>query len=66
VHTSEDINKKRNKVQKIGIRPAKAGLYHIEVECVNIATGIPKLGATIMLQEYALVVSNAISFSLIS
>lgn len=31
VHTSEDINNIRNDVQKIVIRPPKAGLYHIEV-----------------------------------
>ena len=31
VHTSEDINNIWNNVQKIVIRPPKAGLYHIEV-----------------------------------
>jgi subtilisin family serine protease len=66
VYTSEDINNIRNNVQKIVIKPLKAGVYHIEVEGVNIATGIPELGVAAMRQDYALLVSNAISFSLIS
>ncbi|MGC2426588.1 MAG: hypothetical protein WA421_06110 [Nitrososphaeraceae archaeon] len=65
-HTSEDINNIRNNVQKIVIKAPKAGIYRIEVEGVNIATGIPEFGATVIRQDYALVASNTSSFSLTS
>jgi subtilisin family serine protease len=66
IHTSEDINNIRNNVQKIVIKAPKAGIYRIEVEGVNIATGIPEFGATVIRQDYALVASNTSSFSLTS
>jgi subtilisin family serine protease len=66
IYSSEDINKIRNNVQKIVIKEPKAATYNIEVEGVDVITGIPELGNNANRQDYALIVSNTSSLSLIS
>jgi subtilisin family serine protease len=62
-YTSEDIDNIRNNVQKIVVKAPKAGKYHIEVEGLDVATGIPELLPTAIRQDYALVVSNTSALS---
>ncbi|KAF5428909.1 Serine protease [Candidatus Methanophagaceae archaeon] len=59
--TADDITNILNNVQKVVIDPPQVGLYRIEVEGVNIGTGVPEL--TGLHQDYALVVANAMGFS---
>jgi len=66
IYSSEDINNIRNNVQKIVIKEPNTAIYNIEVEGVDIARGIPELGDTAIRQDYALVVSNTSSLSLVS
>jgi len=66
IDSSEDIHNIRNNVQKIVIKEPKAVTYNIEVEGVDVASGIPEVGDTAIRQDYALVVSNTSSFSLVS
>lgn len=60
--TSDLITDIRNNVQKVIFNAPTTGTYHIEVEGVNVTTGIPEFPAAIR-QDFALVVSNATGFS---
>jgi hypothetical protein len=60
--TSDPIADIRNNVQKVVLNPPQLGLYHIEVEGVNITLGAPELSPALR-QDYALVVANATGFS---
>lgn len=58
---SDPIADIRNNVQKVVVDPPQVGQYRIEVEGVNVTTGVPELAG--LRQDYALVVANAIGFS---
>lgn len=60
--TSDPIATIRNNVQKVVLDPPQLGKYLIEVEGVNVATGIPEFLPALR-QDYALVVANATGFS---
>jgi von Willebrand factor type A domain len=60
--TSDPVDDIRNNVQKVVLFPPQLGLYHIEVEGVNVTTGVPELLPALR-QDYALVVANATGFS---
>lgn len=60
--TADPIGTIRNNVQKVVIDPPQLGLHQIEVEGVNVATGIPEFLPALR-QDYALVVANATGFS---
>jgi subtilisin family serine protease len=60
--TADPIGTIRNNVQKVVIDPPQLGLYTIEVEGVNVTTGIPEFLPALR-QDYALVVANATGFS---
>ena len=59
---ADPIGDIRNNVQKVIVNPPQLGLYQIEVEGVNVATGVPELLPALR-QDYALVVANATGFS---
>ncbi|TKB06374.1 S8 family serine peptidase [Desulforhopalus sp. IMCC35007] len=59
--TADSITDIRNNVQKVVVNPPQVGQYRIEVEAVNVATGVPSLAG--LRQDYALVVANATGFS---
>ncbi len=60
--TSDPIGDIRNNVQKVIVAAPATGLWRIEVEGVNVVTGIAELLPALR-QDYALVVSNATGFS---
>jgi hypothetical protein len=60
--TSDPIGDIRNNVQKVIVNAPTPGLWQIEVEGVDVVTGIPELLPAVR-QDYALVVSNATGFS---
>jgi hypothetical protein len=62
--TSDDINDIRNNVQKIVIKVPQTGKFEIEVEGIDVIKGIPELLPEIR-QDYALVVNNADSLTLV-
>ena len=60
--TSDPIADIRNNVQKVIVNAPTTGLWRIEVEGVNVVTGIPELLPAVR-QDFALVVANATGFS---
>jgi subtilisin family serine protease len=60
--TADAIGTIRNNVQKVIVNAPAPGLWQIEVEGVNVVTGISELLPAVR-QDYALVVSNATGFS---
>ena len=60
--TSDAIADIRNNVQKVIVAAPTAGLWRVEVEGVNVITGIVEWLPALR-QDYALVVSNATGFS---
>jgi hypothetical protein len=60
--TSDDIANIRNNVQKVVIKAPKNGIYHIEVEGINVTKGVPELSPALR-QDFALVVANTNALS---
>lgn len=60
--TADPIADIRNNVQKVIVTAPAAGLWQVEVEGVNVATGVAELLPALR-QDYALVVANASGFS---
>jgi hypothetical protein len=60
--TADPIGDIRNNVQRVIVSPPQVGLYRIEVEGINVTTGVPELPGALR-QDYALVVAGATGFS---
>lgn len=59
--TADNIADIRNNVQKVTLGAPAPGQYRIEVEGVNVGTGVPELAG--LRQDYALVVAGGNGFS---
>jgi hypothetical protein len=62
VFTSDAIGNIRNNVQKVLIKAPKNGIYHIDVEGVNVTKGVPELSPALR-QDFAIVVANTNALS---